>query len=133
MLPVKSRAFSSSSRAIGNILSHVLELFWGHENPTRWKKLTGCWSPALSPQTLWSQGTDHWHSPNITLLPHHQPITASYNLATLIPHVASESPSFEAVGEFGNFEHELPILFAWHHAGCLEMKAVISFITTWCQ
>ena len=44
--------------------------------------------------------------------------------------LAFKTPSRKAFGEFGSFEHELPILLAWPHVGCLGTNAALPFTTT---
>ena len=66
----KSKTFSSSSRAVHNILSHPLSRFADTETHTRWKVLIICCPQVCRPQTGWNQkadDVDFW-------LPHHQPI-----------------------------------------------------------
>ena len=68
-------AISSSSRATGNILSHILELFcryWNlHQVKDVYCRLT---TNMCTPDWGWKQKVDRWDSPNTTLLPHQQPI-----------------------------------------------------------
>ena len=45
-------------------------------------------------------------------------------------HLAFKHPFLKAAGEFESFEHELPVLPAWPHTGCLAINILISFITT---
>ena len=44
-----------------------------------------------------------------------------------LPHTAFKNALLKPTGEFGSFEHELPILFF------RVMNATLSFTTTWCQ
>ena len=67
---------------------------------------------------------------NLTLMPAHPRV-----LRVLItppappPPLAFKIPPLTATGQFGSFEHKMPILLAWH----LNMNAVLSFTTTQCQ
>ena len=45
---------------------------------------------------------------------------------TLTLNVAFKNTSLKHIGEFGSFEHELPVLLAW----CLAVNTVLSFMTT---
>ena len=66
------RSLSSSSRAIGSILSHSLslELFSRYRNPHHVGEVTVCCPQTCRPHTGWNQKVDDADSQ----LPHHQPM-----------------------------------------------------------
>ena len=55
-----------------------------------------------------------WDSRNITLLPHHQPIRRRSHIPQPSPQILPlKTHRRKTIGEFGSFEHELPVLLAW--------------------
>ena len=54
---------------------------------------------------------------------------ADQALCDPLPHFVFKNPSLKATGEFGSFEHELPILLAWRHVGHFTINVVLSFTT----
>ena len=76
--------------------------------------MTTCWSQARRPQTGWNQKVDDRDSGNMTLLPTNQKRVHELvtHPTTLSPITVFKNPCLKAIGEFGSFEHELPVLLA---------------------
>ena len=90
---MKSRTFSSSSRAIDYTESRPLNSFGDAETPTRWKKLTVCCPQAHRSQTNQNQRADDVDS----WWPHHRPIR---RMSTSWPRPPQPSPQQVAPSSF---------------------------------